>query len=78
MRFRSKPVEIEAVQFNAEGDHPAVKRRQLEPVTGGPFEVLGAQGWSGVNLGDWIITEPKGDGFYPCRPDVFALKYEPA
>lgn len=27
--------------------------------------------------GDWIITGVKGER-YPCKPDVFALTYEPA
>ena len=21
--------------------------------------------------GDWIIPEPDGSGFYPCKPDIF-------
>lgn len=21
--------------------------------------------------GDWIIPEPNGNGFYPCKPDIF-------
>ena len=36
------------------------------------------QGGHIVCPGDWIITEPDGKGFYPCKPDVFAAKYEPA
>ena len=35
------------------------------------------QGGHTVCPGDWIITEPDGKGFYPCKPDVFAAKYEP-
>ena len=35
------------------------------------------QGGHMVCPGDWIITEPSGIGHYPCKPDVFALKYEP-
>jgi hypothetical protein len=67
-RFRSKPVEIEAVQWFKEGDHPAVA---LYYFASGPAQaVTGAQGKSHVNSGDWIITEPRGDGFYPCAPDV--------
>jgi hypothetical protein len=36
------------------------------------------QGGHNVCPGDWIITEPDGNGHYPCKPDVFAAKYEPA
>jgi hypothetical protein len=76
MRFRSKPVEIDAIQWFTDGDHPAVKKPPTKSdVTS--RHVLGAQGWSHVHTGDWIIAEPRGDGYYPCNPDVFAAKYEP-
>lgn len=74
MRFRSKPAEIEATQWFEAGDHPQVA---LYYFADGPGQaVLGAQGKSRVNSGDWIIKEPQGNGFYPCKPDVFAAKYE--
>ena len=28
-------------------------------------------------LGDWIIKGVKGE-FYPCKPDIFEVTYEPA
>ena len=30
-----------------------------------------------VQAGDWIIPEPDGVHFYPCKPDIFAATYEP-
>jgi hypothetical protein len=74
-KFRGKPVEIEATQWFKEGDHEAVA---LYYFASGPAQaVTGAQGKSRVDSGDWIIREPSGNGFYPCKPSVFALKYEP-
>lgn len=31
-----------------------------------------------VNLefGDWVIPEPNGIHFYPCKPDIFEQTYE--
>lgn len=29
-----------------------------------------------IDVGDWIIAELDGSGFYPCRADVFAATYE--
>ena len=86
MKFRKKPVVIEAVQWWTHGDHPKVK-----PVFKcGPDDehweatTLTVQGWiptlegkMQVTPGDWIITGVKGE-HYPCKPDIFALTYEPA
>jgi hypothetical protein len=70
--YRSKPFEIEATQWFVAGDHPYVQ----ESPSGG-YYVAGRQGRSNVDPGDYIIAEPDGSGFYPCKPDVFAAKYEP-
>lgn len=74
MKFQSKPIEIEATRFEKDGDHPSVVKTEGPQ---GRFEVRGHQGYSTVNLGDWIIAEPDGDGFYPCDPVTFERKYEP-
>lgn len=76
-RFRTKPFEIEATQWFKEGDHPDVKMRF--DAAAGTGEVLSQQGWVLVNPGDWIIREPCEWPrlFYPCKPEVFAAKYEP-
>lgn len=29
-----------------------------------------------VTIGDWIITEPDGRHFYPCKPDIFEMTYD--
>ena len=31
-----------------------------------------------LEAGDWILPEPDGEHFYPCKPDIFAATYEPA
>jgi hypothetical protein len=74
VKFRKKPVVVEAEQFNQAGDHQAVVHLEGEH----RFAVLGKQGLVTVDLGDWIITEQDGSGFYPCKPDVFERTYEPA
>jgi len=30
-----------------------------------------------ANIHDWIIKGVKGE-FYPCKPDIFEMTYEPA
>lgn len=78
MKFRKKPVVINAERLTAEN------RVALIEWVGGDAEphddgVL-IQTLEGVHLagfGDWIIQGVKGE-FYPCKPDIFAMTYEPA
>lgn len=73
-RYRAKPVEVEAVQWLKPGDHQAV----LHDGQGG-FNYIDtiSGGRQLVEPGDWIIAEIDGSGqHYPCRPHIFAEKYE--
>ena len=70
-KFRSKPTEIEATQWFKPGDHPGVTSK------GKAHFVQTAGGEAEVFEGDWIINEVAPGKFYPCRPDIFAKKYEP-
>ncbi len=90
MKFRKKPVVIEAVQWFKMGDHSAV--RDLPPIKaieiglalgsksdGIPPRKLGwvetLEGGHIVSPGDWIITGVQGE-HYPCKPDIFEATYE--
>lgn len=81
MKFRKKPVVVEAVEWTAEMDlHP--EHWVLFGVinaggTVSPRSVIRTlEGDMDVNVGDWIITGVKGER-YPCKPDIFAQTYEP-
>lgn len=85
-KFRKKPVVIDAEQFDIDQDRPypaGVEQRYLdgEPSKGGPgtrveFFIRTLEGEHIVSQGDWIITGVKGER-YPCKPDIFAMTYEP-
>jgi hypothetical protein len=86
MKFRKKPVVIEATQWFKLGDHPLVhkptasvnlewEKRQGLP-SGSIGEIKTLEGWMLVTTGDWIITGVKGE-HYPCKPDIFEATYEP-
>jgi hypothetical protein len=91
-RFRSKPVEIEAVQFTPEVikvivldgvDIPnglqciaASFHQRHREVHSASFICQTRQGPVRPDVNDWIIQESDGSGCYPCKPDVFAAKYE--
>ncbi len=90
-KFRKKPVEIEARQWDGTeaGAWPILKwindhlgsDKALYCVGPGSetkeIEIETLEGTMCASSGDWIIRGIKGE-FYPCKPDVFAMKYEPA
>lgn len=86
-RYRSKPTEIEAVQWD--GSLHCLTR--LEAWAGdeqirlhgvNAIQLLagqdGAQDWVPVPVGHWIVRKP-GDpsDYWPVDPEHFASKYEP-
>jgi hypothetical protein len=81
-KFRKKPVVIEAEQFHDDSGNRAplpFADRGACNFDGGEWYVVTAHGQrTRIVDGDWIIPEPDGRGFYPCKPDIFAATYEPA
>lgn len=86
MKFRKKPVVIDAVQWTANFDE--VKAFYPEIVDGGadcssnpikswPLFIKTLEGNMLCSLNDWIIKGVNGE-FYPCKPDIFEKTYEPA
>lgn len=81
MKFRKKPIVIEAIQWFKEGDHPEVKnipddRTGFIPVQEGATGYIDTlEGGHFVTSGDWIIKGVHGE-FYPCEPDIFKKTYE--
>jgi hypothetical protein len=72
MKYRKKPVVIEATQWFKMGDHPAVFEGHLS----GMPRIETLEGPMTVTPGDYIITGVKGE-HYPCKPDIFEMTYEP-
>lgn len=85
MRFRKKPVEIEAVRFSGSSTSALAIEYWME---GGKYVEPGMQTADVRNLeietlegvmiakpGDWIIKGVQGE-FYPCKPDIFEATYD--
>jgi len=83
MKYRKKPVVIDAWQFTEE-----TKDRVFNEIScnkyadfnkdGEPVLVIQTlEGDMVADLGDYIIKGVKGE-FYPCKPDIFEQTYEPA
>lgn len=82
MKYRKKPVVIEAHKLTPDNIE------FLEPWCGGSIKGIGLpvnercidiqtlEGEMRAEMGDYIIKGVKGE-FYPCKPDIFEMTYEP-
>jgi hypothetical protein len=82
--YRKKPVVIEAWRNDSHEVAPAWIGEGMRHGTiwfsGGPqpyFTIATLEGEMRAEWGDWIIRGVKGE-VYPCKPDIFAMTYEPA
>lgn len=83
MKFRKKPVEIEARQLTST-NAGEIASWCFGNVRGGPgggsrdgsvlIDTL--EGQMVASVGDWVIEGIHGE-FYPCKPDIFEATYEP-
>ena len=83
MKYRKKPVVIEAVQFwngDVKNTIPECLKfcdNHATLVAIGRVLVIDTlEGTMFASDGDWIIKGIKGE-FYPCKPDIFKATYEP-
>lgn len=88
MKFRKKPVVVEAIQFlpNEEStrqimDLAAQGTRAVEtfisPEGHYNMYINTLEGKMQATVGDWIIRGVSGE-LYPCKPDIFLKTYEAA
>lgn len=83
MKFRKRPVVIEAMQFTNENKDRVFNwidgTRHYPGFDENNNPILKLQTLEGLmtaSLGDWIIKGVVNE-FYPCKPDVFEMTYEP-
>ena len=88
MKYRKKPLVVEAVKFDVEKwlydrkeAYPMVETKETSNSTLGKYfsyepviETL--EGDMTVSDGDYIIEGIQGE-FYPCKPNIFEATYEP-
>jgi len=84
MKFRKKPVVIEAVQYlnttesiTLVSDFAATEIRVDYSVDPPLLRIHTMEGTMTASPGDWIIRGVKGE-FYPCKPEVFEASYDRA
>ena len=81
MKYRKKPVIIEAQQYKKYGHLVKGMCNSRSCYQAGNTEphVHTIHGGQIVNLeiGDYVVPEPDGKHFYPIKPDIFEATYEP-
>ena len=84
MKFRKRPVIVEAIQFTGDNmdefkEFVGAENIQCYLESGdGMFRIVSIKTDSGINsvgVGDWVIKGTEGE-VYPCKPDVFDKIYE--
>ena len=89
MKYRKRPVEVEAMQWDGSFVHAiaiwswmrsGLRKPANEFCTlnsdGARILIPTLEGTMTAARGDWIIKGVKGE-FYPCKPDIFEATYEP-
>ena len=85
MKYRKKPVVVEAIQWNGKNfmeifefagsrlDFTLYGSTDYEPNV--DMSILTLEGRMEVSIGDYIIKGVQGE-FYPCKPYIFEQTYE--
>lgn len=79
MKYKKKPVVIEAVQFDGTDKSvnwllPQLKSGEIGRATNKLY-IKTLEGTMTAHKGDYIIRGVNGE-FYPCKPDIFKKTYE--
>lgn len=93
MKYRKKPVVIEAITFDELVEHGReycgphlhhgmpwsfeYKGKPITHETDDCYLIPTLEGIMRFERGDMLITGVKGE-VYPCKPDIFEMTYEPA
>lgn len=86
LKFRKKPVTIEAMQYDGVNTYDVIDWIDQNSPTGqdavhdpedGAVCIKTLEGVMSAQIGDWIIRGVQGE-FYPCKPDIFEATYESA
>ncbi len=78
VKYRKKPVVIEAVQWNGNNlkeMRSFIGSETLMPDWTHALPIRTLEGPLFAEINDWIIKGVKGE-LYPCKPDIFEATYE--
>lgn len=83
MKYRKRPVVIDAMQFTGIGKGRFKNLLQFCPILKTIYDgrkiayllIPTLEGSMKCNPNDWVIKGVQGE-FYPCKPDIFKQTYE--
>jgi len=79
-KYRSKPKEIDAVQYTEFGKLVTGMCNSVSCYNQGNNQphvhTMHDNQIVLLEVGDYIIAEPDGEHYYPCKPEVFHRSYE--
>ena len=84
MKYRKKPVVIEAIEWASSNleeilrfteEVGEISVRLIVRADGPVLEIDTLEGTMTASVGDYIIKGVQGE-FYPCKPDIFEATYE--
>ncbi len=79
MKYRKRPVIIEAVQWNGNNIEIIHNFMSVKKVihfgNDNQIGINTLEGLMAANIGDYIIKDVNGE-FYPCKDSIFKLTYE--
>ena len=75
MKYRKKPVEIDAIQWTGDNKLEIFDFCNMSYITDQELRIQTLEGSMIASVGDYIIKGVMGE-FYPCKPDIFELTYE--
>ena len=80
MKYRKKPVVIEAIQYEGDNTYQCLSfcptAIEIRPPDQEPYlQIPTLEGTMNCNIGDYLIKGIAGE-YYPCKPDIFQRTYE--
>ena len=86
MKYKKKPIVIEAIQFKNDNPEALIEiqdfmgvdelRVSYENPDNPVIKIETLEGVMEASVGDFIIRGVKGE-YFPCKPDIFEQIYEP-
>ena len=75
MKYKKKPVEIDAIQWTGDNKLEIFDFCNMSYISNQELRIQTLEGSMIASVGDYIIKGVMGE-FYPCKPDIFEMTYE--